>query len=228
MTFKSQQPTDGAIIFDLDGTLVDTSGDITFTTNHVRDLIGLPPLSSRQVLRAVGHGFASLLSRLTDVDENEVERIEQLREQFRRHYLAHQTERSEVYPGIREALTTLAPRFSLFVLSNKPHIAVLSELDGHAIRAFFRDVWGGGALPAIKPDPVGVIAALEQSGVPSSRAVMVGDMTPDIGAAENAGIKSCFVTWGFGALENEDPKPTVAIDRVDELVPTIEHLLASE
>ncbi len=228
MVLESQQPTEGAIIFDLDGTLVDTSGDITFTTNHIREVIGLPPLSSEQVIRAVGHGFASLLSRLTDIDESEVERIEQLREQFRRHYVAHQTERSEVYPGIREALSTLEPRFSLFVLSNKPHVAAINELDKHGIRAFFKDAWGGGALSAIKPDPVGVITALQQSGVPNSRAVMIGDMAPDIGAAENAGIKSCFVTWGFGTREKEGPEPTTTIDRVDELVPTIEHLLASE
>lgn len=216
MNAASKRP-EGVLVFDLDGTLVDTSGDLVFSVNHVRRVIGLGPLSKEQVLAQVGHGAGYLLPRVTGIDQNDNERLDQLMDEFRRHYLAHQTERSNLYPGIRDALESLVERYDLYVLSNKPHVALQGEIDGQKIGRFFKGIWGGGALPALKPDPVGIDTALQESAVPRSRCVMIGDMAVDIQVGINAGVSTCFVTWGFAALGDGDPTPDVIVKSPNEL-----------
>ncbi|MCP4604103.1 MAG: HAD hydrolase-like protein [Proteobacteria bacterium] len=225
MDFIGTENPEGALIFDLDGTLVDTAGDIVFTVNHIRMKIGLAPLGTDKVLEAVGLGLPNLFTRLIEINENDREKFEGLRNEFRRHYYEHQTERSEVYPGMREALKSFGRRCDLHVLSNKPHVAVLRELEGHKIQSLFKSIYGAGALSAMKPDPVGIDTAVELSGVPRSSVVMIGDMNTDVMTAWKAGVKSCFVTWGFGTLKKGSPKPTVTVDKVEELEPAIERLL---
>jgi phosphoglycolate phosphatase len=227
MGFDKTERQHGALIFDLDGTLVDTAGDIVFSVNHIRRLLGLSKLDTKRVLSAVGRGAPYLLAELTGISKDDIERMEEMRSEFRRHYLEHQTKHSKLYPGIRRALENLSSRYDLFVLSNKPHPAVLGELNGQGISSFFKHVWGGGSLAAMKPDPIGIETVIETDSYPRDRVLMIGDMAIDIETAANAGVKSCFVAWGFGSLENGSPKPDITVDEVTGLVPAIDKLLAT-
>ena len=221
MTFHSS-----ALIFDLDGTLVDTAGDIVYSTNYIRAKLGLVSLKPEQILAAVGLGTPHLIAQLTGIDKGDEQRIEEVRQEFRRHYLAHQTERSALYPGMVGVLKDLYTRYDLYVLSNKPHPAVVAELNGHSISSFFKGIWGAGSLPAMKPDPIGIDTAIELGSYLRKSVVMIGDMAVDMETAEKAKIKSCFVTWGFGTLEPEGHVPQITVDNVSELAPSLDKLLA--
>jgi phosphoglycolate phosphatase len=191
----------GAVVFDLDGTLVDTSGDIVAAVNHVRALVSLPPLDLRAVLAEVGFGATYLIERTMDTPDAAAvpERVGE----FRRYYREHQGAASVIYPGVRPMIDELAAEFDLYVLSNKPHEAAVREIEIQGLGDAFRRVWGAGSLPALKPDPAGVREALLETGVGADRGAMVGDMAIDVATGAAAGVHSFLVSWGFknSALE---------------------------
>ena len=200
----------GAVVFDLDGTLVDTSGDIVAAVNHVRDGSSLPPLTARAVLDEVGFGAAHLIARTTGAKDGEA--LAASLGEFRRYYREHQGDRSAPYPGVREMLDALAAEFDLYVLSNKPHEAAVREIELHGLGERFRRVWGGGSLAALKPDPAGVLEALRSSGVGAERGAMVGDMAVDVATGAAAGVLSFLATWGFRPSAAEAEGAFVAVD----------------
>ena len=188
-------------MFDLDGTLVDTSGDIVAAVNHVRALVSLPPMDIRAVLAEVGFGATYLIERTTDTPGAAAvpERVGE----FRRYYREHQGAASAIYPGVRPMIDELAAEFDLYVLSNKPHEAAVREIEIQGLGDAFRRVWGAGSLPALKPDPAGVREALLASAVGPDRGAMVGDMAIDVATGVAAGVHPFLVSWGFknSALE---------------------------
>jgi phosphoglycolate phosphatase len=94
-------------------------------------------------------------------------------------------------------LDGLAREFDLYVLSNKPHEAALQEVAGQGLEGVFREVWGGGRFPALKPDPAGVVEALRETGVGPERGAMVGDLPIDAATGLAAGVATFLVEWGF-------------------------------
>jgi phosphoglycolate phosphatase len=221
-------PKSGVVIFDLDGTLIDTSEDLAFSVNCLREQQGLTPLHKREVLKAVGQGVAVLIQRALEIDDANQTRTDQLIHAFRAHYTAHQGERSKPYPGILNALRPLASRYDLFVLSNKPHGATKREIDIHGLTPYFRDIFGAGAFDALKPNPVGVAAALAQSGMDNTRGIMVGDLWVDIETGHNAGVYTVFAEWGFGTLDDTTLSPTRTVSQPSDLVLAIDALLMKE
>jgi phosphoglycolate phosphatase len=200
----------GAVVFDLDGTLVDTSGDIVAAVNHVRGGVSLPPLTTRAVLDEVGFGAAHLISRTTGAPAGAA--LAARLDEFRRYYREHQGAHSALYPGVRPMLDALTAEFDLYVLSNKPHEATVREVELQGLRDAFRDIWGAGSLPALKPDPVGVFEALRASGVGVERGAMIGDMAVDVATGTAAGAHTFLATWGFRAAAAETKGVFVAID----------------
>jgi len=209
----------GAVVFDLDGTLVDTSGDIVAAINHVRGGLSLPPLATRAVLDEVGFGAAYLIARTTDAPDDDA--LAARLGEFRRTYREHQGARSALYPGVREMLDALAAEFDLYVLSNKPHEAAVREIELQGLRDRFRGVWGGGSLDALKPDPAGVLEALRLSGVGAERGAMVGDMAVDVATGTAAGVSSFLVTWGFRPSAAAAKGAFVAVDSPSQLTAEI-------
>ena len=201
-----------AIVFDLDGTLVDTSEDLSFSINYMRNTLGLPPLTTPEVLRAVGRGAGLLIEKTLEVSSRDTERYRELLETFRAHYRAHQGERSAPYPLIAKTLTLLADRSDLYVLSNKPIDATLREIELAGLTDRFQAIWGAGSFDRLKPEPDGLIAAMERSGTDTSRTVMVGDLYVDIETAARAGVPAIFVSWGFGKREDLPHTPDAEID----------------
>jgi phosphoglycolate phosphatase len=184
-----------AVLFDLDGTLVDSLPDIAATANRALAWYGLPPLRQEEVKGFVGWGVRHLVEgcfagRVADVEE--AIRV------FRRFYVEHPCERTTVYRGVRETLDALAG-VPFGVVTNKPQAvseAVLAALD---LSRRFALVVGGDALPQRKPDPAPVEHAMRRLGVAPDRTLFVGDGVPDLQAARGARVDVCLVAWGYGS-----------------------------
>ena len=216
----------GAIVFDLDGTLVDTSGDIVAAVNHVRARLAMPALDRRAVLDEVGHGAAHLIARTTGVPRDAGARFDEALGAFRGFYKDHQGARSEAYPGVRGMLDALRGDFDLYVLSNKPTEAAVREVGIQGLADCFCAVWGGGSLAAMKPDPAGVLKALAASGVDARRGAMVGDLVIDLETGANAGVRPFLVTWGFarppvgfGAAYESAETPAELVEKIERAIP---------
>lgn len=197
-----------AVVFDLDGTLVDSLGDIAASTNICLAAAGLPTHTQDAVRGFVGHGIGVLVERALGSLATP-ERVESLLAAIRAHYQEHSTERTRPFPGIDALLQTLLKRgVSLAVVSNKPH-----EMTTHIVQVLFPGVpfgfvTGESADIPRKPDPTGILTACAVLGVSPSAAVYVGDTSVDMQAARAAGVRSVAVTWGFrdrASLEAAQP-----------------------
>jgi phosphoglycolate phosphatase len=190
-------PTTKLLIFDLDGTLIDSLPDLVDATNHIRERFRLPPLNSEEVRRLVGQGARSLVARaLPAATPREVE--EGL-EQFLGYNLLHIADKTTVYPGVVETLQALAGRgLPLCVLSNK-NVALCREvLSRLGLAAFFPAVFGADSFPSRKPSPEPVLALLKQYGVAARECVLVGDSINDIAAGGGAGVVTVGCSYGYG------------------------------
>jgi phosphoglycolate phosphatase len=184
------------VLFDLDGTLVDTLGDIAASMNHVLGALGLPEHAPTDYRAFIGEGVARLAERA--VPAARVELAPAVTAAFRAHYAEHLLDRSQPYPGIRAALAALVERgAALAVLSNKP-----DALTRRIVAALFPDVRFGsvaGSRPDVppKPDPAAALAAAAALGLEPGACVLVGDSGVDMRTAVAAGMPGIGVLWGF-------------------------------
>jgi phosphoglycolate phosphatase len=198
------------LIFDLDGTLIDSRRDLAAGINLMRRHYGLRPLPVAKVVSLVGEGVRNLVSRsLVDapfaVDLDEAVRLDT--EYYRRHIHDETT----LYPGVREGLERLARAgHALALLSNKPIGACRELLRHFKIDALFAGIVGGDSGVPLKPDPEAVFAILRSVGGEGADTWMIGDNHTDIAVARRAGIHSIFVTYGMGTLGPEKTEVTVA------------------
>lgn len=211
------------VVFDLDGTLIDTRAEIAAAVNHVRGLRSLAPLTVAAVLAEVGRGAAHLVSRTAGAPA--ADELPELLAEFRRYYREHQGTRSAPYPGIREAVAALGVDRDLYVLSNKPHEATVREIELQGLTGAFRAVWGAGNLFALKPNPAGVLEALRLSGSGAARGAMVGDSAIDVATAIAAGVTPFLATWGFGPAAGAPGGTVVAVGSPARLVEEIRRAL---
>jgi phosphoglycolate phosphatase len=199
------------VFLDLDGTLVDSGADIAASLNWALKREGEPELPEARIIAAIGGGVPILLDRTIGPDHPKRERIHA---GLREHYSEHLLDRTTPYPGVRETLESLAiPRI---LLTNKPEVMSRKMLNQLGMDHLFAAIYGGeGRLPR-KPDPAGVLEALDRFLTPKARAIHVGDSGVDVATAKAAGIHCCAVTYGYsmpGELEGAD----YTISRFDEL-----------
>ncbi|EGO95518.1 phosphoglycolate phosphatase [Acidiphilium sp. PM] len=209
------------VVFDLDGTVIDSLPDLAAALNRSLARHGMAPVPREEVAPMVGDGAKMLLKRgyeargMTPDDEDEAI--------FLADYEAHVTDLTEPYPGIAEALGTLAARgYSLGMCTNKPEASARKVLAALDLDRFFPVLIGGDATTFRKPDPRHLGAVLEAMAVGKDAAVMVGDHHNDIATADRLGVASIFVRWGYGRAE-----ATVSIDETAALVPAVERLLGA-
>jgi phosphoglycolate phosphatase len=184
-----------AVIFDLDGTLVDSLDDIAASTNHVLRELGRPPRSTEEIARFVGDG-ARLLIRRAVGDAVDLE--EEALRRFSARYLAHSLDRTRPYPGIEALLRELARReVPTAVLSNKPHAATLAVVEALFGEHRFVGVLGQRDGVAKKPDPAGALELCEELGREAADTFFVGDTSVDIETATRAGMIPIGVAWGY-------------------------------
>ena len=205
------------LIFDLDGTLVDSKLDLAHAVNATRRHMGMSPLDHERVYSYVGNGAPVLIRRAMGAQASEPqvqEALEFFLEYYREHYLDYTT----LYPGVRESLDRLRGGGKrMAVLTNKPVGISRAILDGLGVGDHFFRVYGGNSFDLKKPDPIGVTALMRETGIPADRTLMIGDSSVDIQTACNAGIASCGVTYGFQPETLADPAPDRLVDRMEEL-----------
>jgi phosphoglycolate phosphatase len=205
------------LVFDLDGTLVDSQRDLTEAVNATRAWMGLAPLPQEKVSRYVGNGAPVLVQRaLPDASEEDWSRGLQY---FLEYYREHMLDSTTLYPGVREALDQLhGAGVPLAVLTNKPIRFTLQMLEGLQLDLHFFRVYGGNSFPEKKPHPMGLDALIAEACAVRKRTVMVGDSAVDVETARNAGVRACGVRWGFLPQSFLASPPDFLIDDLRELV----------
>ncbi len=183
-----------AVLFDLDGTLIDSGPDIAAAVNHVRAHYDLPPLDLPEVLGFVGDGAQKLLLRaFADSPQIVIDEAFEIWADF---YADHCLDGTELYDGISDLLLKVQDR-KLAVVSNKPVGLVSKILAGLSLQDIFPVALGGDSLPVKKPDPAPLLHAARALAASPSDCIMVGDGLPDVLAGKASGMATCAVTYGF-------------------------------
>jgi len=181
------------LIFDLDGTLVNTLEDITASVNFTLSRLGRPLLPMDTVRQYVGDGITTLLTRSLG---NRVELLDDAVGIYTAHHSRNLIVRSRLYPGVRGTLEHFRG-IPLAVISNKADDLVKPLLDRLGIAGYFREVLGAEAGLPLKPAPDAVLRVVSDLGAPKDRTVIIGDGATDILAGKAAGVITCAVTYGF-------------------------------
>jgi phosphoglycolate phosphatase len=204
------------LIFDLDGTLIDSKRDLVNSVNATRAWIGLPPLADEHVYSYVGDGAPMLIRRaLPDATE---EQLAQGLRHFLDYYRDHMLDATTLYPGIREELDRLMQAgVPMAVLTNKPVRFSIRLIEGLGLHGHFFRIYGGNSFAEKKPHPHGIAVLLAESGADAGRTVMVGDSSVDVRTARNAGVRACGVSWGFQPETFAAEPPDFIIDEMRQL-----------
>jgi phosphoglycolate phosphatase len=208
------------LIFDLDGTLIDSKLDLALSINAMLEYMGRAPLPHDTIYSFVGNGVPVLVRRslLEGTSPAEITDAEADRglAYFLAYYRAHMLDNTVPYPGVREGLALLA-QYPKAVLTNKPVNFSRAILDGLDLSCYFRYVYGGNSFEKKKPDPLGVHILLRDLHSTPAEAMMVGDSDVDVRTARNAGIWSCGVTYGLGMDSLRANPPDLLIDSLADL-----------
>lgn len=195
------------LIFDLDGTLIDSRADLATAVNLMRAHYHLGPLPLDTITAFVGNGVGMLVSRAltgTDIPAEEAMRI------MKPLYRAHMLDETVLYPGVVEGLHQLREAgHTLAIATNKPVDACETILAHFHIRPFFRQVFGGGSTPNLKPHPEMIDKIMAATGFQSEATWVIGDNYTDLECARRAGASSVFCAFGFGVRHQEEPTVTV-------------------
>ena len=190
------------VIFDLDGTILDTIGDLAAAGNWVCRQNGWPEHSQEKFKMMVGHGIPNLVKNFTPEKSHSPLLIAHALSQFSAYYGEHNMELTVPYAGIPEVLERLrAAGVQIAVYSNKAD-EFTRAIAAHYYPGRFRLVRGKVSGMPVKPDPTGIKALLADLGADPASTLVVGDSSVDIHTAHNAGLKACGVTWGFRSRES--------------------------
>lgn len=220
----SHNDTAPLVIFDLDGTLVDTSPDLVASLNHTITAEGLAPVTYEDLTHLVGQGVHVMIQRAYAMRERplDTETRDRLFERFMAYYLATMPGQSHPYPGLTAALDRLSDAgFTLAVCTNKIESLTFPLLEKLGLKDRFAAITGGDTYPYRKPDARHILGTIEKArGVPS-RSLMIGDSVNDIAAARNAGIRSIAVPFGYSDVGVETLGADLVMHHFDELTPSL-------
>ncbi|MDP2258937.1 MAG: phosphoglycolate phosphatase [Caulobacter sp.] len=218
------------LAFDLDGTLVETAHDLVGALNVILVEQGMAPAPMTAVRQLVGHGLRGMLIRafaMADLTISE-ERIAELRPRIVEVYKGRIARESRPFPGCLEALADLRARGAkLAVCTNKPEGLARLLLDQLDMATVFDAIVGGDSLPVQKPDPAPLLEAIALAGGDPARAILVGDASPDTGAAKAAGVPCVVCAFGYNDLPPAELGGDMVIDHFDELASAVAGLVAS-
>jgi phosphoglycolate phosphatase len=220
MTTTSELVTFDLVIFDLDGTLVDSLPDIAAALNLTLGELGVPPLPTAQVATYVGDGATALVRRaLPDAAELSPDGLETTVRRFRQNYARNLYRETRPYPGIEPALRRLSASIPLAVVTNKPTELARPLLAGVGLAGYFADIVGDGDGFPRKPAPDAGRSLLARHGTDPARALVVGDGLPDLHFARALGAGAAAVTWGYVSRERLSAEhPDWLIDAPDQLL----------
>ncbi len=208
-----------ALIFDLDGTLVDTAPDLMGATNHALSLIGRLPITMDQVRHMVGHGARSLIERGISVTGDSVDNItiDKMHIALLNYYSDHIADDSVIFDGLLDVLHKAQDAgLKLGVCTNKVEQLSHKLLRELKMADYFGAVVGGDTLPIMKPDPAPYREVARRLGVNAERTIMFGDSETDIRTAQNTGVPVVAVTFGYTPQPVETYNPTHVISHYDQ------------
>ncbi len=209
------------VVFDLDGTLVDSKRDLALAVNAARGDAGMVPLDCELIYSYVGNGAPMLIRRSLgpEASEQQADRALQF---FYEYYRDHMLDNTTLYPGVQETLDTLveADR-NLAVLTNKPVRFSILMIERLGLARHFRRVYGGNSFDTKKPDPYGLNLLMAETGASKERTLMVGDSAVDILTARNAGVASCGVTYGLQPETLVTYPPEILLDEITGLIAVV-------
>jgi phosphoglycolate phosphatase len=208
------------IVFDLDGTLVDSKRDLALSVNAMRAEMGLASLPLDLISSYVGHGVTVLVRRSLGAQATS-ENVEKGLAFFLAYYRDHMLDHTAPYPGVAEALATLSEH-KMAVLTNKPVNFSREMLTRLGFASYFAYIYGGNSFPQKKPDPIGLQKLMEDLAISAPETLMVGDSDTDVLTGRNAGVLTCGVTYGFGAHTLQAVSPDLVIDDMRELPPMLD------
>jgi phosphoglycolate phosphatase len=209
------------LVFDLDGTLIDSRLDLVHSVNAMLRHLERPELPGELIATYVGDGAPTLIRRALG-DPSDEQMFGSALEYFLAYYRIHKLDHTVVYSGIPEALARIAApqngvQRQMAVLSNKPVNPSRAIVQALGLGDFFVRIYGGNSFPTKKPDPLGVQTILEETGFTAEEALMIGDSSVDVLTGRNAGLWTCGVTYGFAPHSLEDVPPDVVVERPREL-----------
>jgi phosphoglycolate phosphatase len=210
------------VIFDLDGTLIDSRLDLVHSVNAALRHIGRAELPDDVIASYVGDGAPILIQRALGGEAVDEAIVRQGLQFFLSYYREHKLDHTTVYAGVNEALTEVQrasngdPR-KLAVLSNKPVVPSRAIVEALGLGRFFTQIYGGNSFATKKPDPEGARKLLDESGVLPEETVIVGDSHVDVETGINAGLWTVGVTYGFAPHTLKDNPPDVLVDAPHEL-----------
>jgi phosphoglycolate phosphatase len=204
-----------ALIFDLDGTLIDSKQDLIRSVNAMLAKTGREKLHEDTISGYIGHGAPKLVARALGNGASEAER-EQALKFFLAHYEEHKLDSTRPYAGVAEALDQLR-QFPMAVLTNKPVRVSRRIVEGLGLAKYFRAVYGGNSFETKKPDPLGARKILEELGATAGETMMVGDSEVDVQTARNAGTLAAAVNYGFGTHDRAAYPADLYLDRLTDL-----------
>jgi phosphoglycolate phosphatase len=219
---------DTTILFDLDGTMIDTAPDLIHAANHVLKANGLGRVATRIIQPAVGYGARAMIHAAMEFlgREPSDSELTRMTEQFIAYYAENILVDSREFPGLTEALEILKAEGALLaVCTNKREGLAKALLKGLGIDHYFQAIAGRDTFPKCKPDPAHVLETIRMAGGNAARAVMIGDSSADSLAAQGAGVPFIGVSFGYGESPIELLKPDAVIHSLTELIPTLRSLL---
>lgn len=207
-----------ALLFDLDGTLVDSLGDLAMAANALLAELGRAPLTDNVIAAMIGDGVPTLVERVLAASGGPAPSGTAPVARFAALYEADATRLTRPYPGVAGGLAELAAAgVPLAVCTNKLERVARQVLDRLGLGAFFPLVLGGDSLPFRKPDPRFLLAALDRLRAAPAHAAMVGDHRNDVLAAQSGGLKAIFARYGYGTASLGAVQPDAVIERFTDL-----------
>ena len=205
------------LIFDLDGTLIDSKLDLAHAVNATRAHMGLSDLPHPLVFSYVGNGAPTLIRRSLGPEASDAQ-VQQALDFFLAYYRDHMLDYTTLYPGVADTLDVLLESGKrMAVLTNKPVRISKAIISGLGLERHFFQIYGGNSFEQKKPHPIGIETLLSEAGTGAENAMMIGDSAVDIQTARNAGIKACGVTYGFQPETLAAEPPDFLIDRFEDL-----------
>ncbi|MFZ0285602.1 MAG: HAD-IA family hydrolase [Terriglobales bacterium] len=208
------------LIFDLDGTLVDSRLDLIHSVNAMLRHLDRPELPGDVIASYVGDGAPVLVRRALGDPKNDGY-VKEALEYFLAYYRVHKLDYTHVYDGVKEMLTAVSHangiRRPMAVLSNKPVVPSRAIIEALGLAEFFIHVYGGNSFPTKKPDPHGAHTILRETKARPEETLMIGDTSVDVITGRNAGLWTCGVTYGFAPHTLSIAPPDMTVDSPKEL-----------
>jgi len=210
------------ILFDLDGTLIDSRKDIVDSANRMLKAMSLPQKTEKEIAAFVGHGLGNLL--IDCIGHENKDRADEALKFFKKDYEEHMLDETKLFPGVEHVLNNLenAQNIVKVVVTNKPLYYSEKILKSFEIFSKFDLVLGGDMDFPRKPEPDCVYYLLKEFKVKKENAIIIGDSLVDVRTGKNAGIQTCAMTYGFGSLASlEQEQPDYLLDSFSELLKII-------